>query len=307
VSLYDERVQVAVEVGPISGDEHARQVAAQYLLAHPSHAWTCHWWTTVAGAMSVLQVDMPATDAEALATASAATQTWRYPGCPEPEPACPAPAPVPAPVEPSEPADEGPAAVEPAVEPFEPPSMPVLGADTFPCDESPADVPADDVQRVLADMGVAGDLSASLMAEIGAAVAQQAERQQAEAAKAAAEAAEAAKAEEVANAAIVQQALAEMGLGEGDLSASMFEAVDHAVRQCEETLSGNLPAFPSPPAASPAVSAEADGWKDEWDSMLEELEEMGFEDPTANREMLARAEGDIKGAIRELVTLERAH
>jgi hypothetical protein len=81
----EECKTVAVEVGPIWGQEHALQVAEQYLLAHPGHSWTAHWWTTVPGEMSVLQINMPLEEAEKVESGEV---VWRYPGhdaLPEPE------------------------------------------------------------------------------------------------------------------------------------------------------------------------------------------------------------------------------
>jgi len=45
-----------VEVGPIWNQQHAEQVAADYVRNHPECEWTGHWNTTRPGAMSVLQV-----------------------------------------------------------------------------------------------------------------------------------------------------------------------------------------------------------------------------------------------------------
>lgn len=74
----------------------------------------------------------------------------------------------------------------------------------------------------------------------------------------------------------------------------------------------------SDPPAAPAV-AETDGtisedsteyppvWNTEWDSLLEELEEMGFSDSEANRVVLSDANGDVKDAVKELVSRERTN
>jgi len=46
-------------------------------------------------------------------------------------------------------------------------------------------------------------------------------------------------------------------------------------------------------------------WNSEWDEMLIELEEMGFEDTAVNRQVLIDADGDVKDAVKELVNRER--
>merc|ERR1711977_233422 len=47
-------------------------------------------------------------------------------------------------------------------------------------------------------------------------------------------------------------------------------------------------------------------WEVEWDDLLVELVEMGFEDETLNRSLLANSNGNVKDAVKELVEQERA-
>jgi len=47
-------------------------------------------------------------------------------------------------------------------------------------------------------------------------------------------------------------------------------------------------------------------WFGEWDSLLSELLDMGFDNEARNREYLAVAKGDIKDAVKELIRRERA-
>jgi len=54
----------AIEAGPIWHQDHAEQVCPAVAHAHGGE-WTGHWWTTVAGSMSVCQVRMPARSVEA--------------------------------------------------------------------------------------------------------------------------------------------------------------------------------------------------------------------------------------------------
>jgi len=46
-------------------------------------------------------------------------------------------------------------------------------------------------------------------------------------------------------------------------------------------------------------------WNGEWDALVEDLEEMGFADIELNREVLVRADGDMREAVKELVCRER--
>jgi len=74
---------------------------------------------------------------------------------------------------------------------------------------------------------------------------------------------------------------------------------------------------PSPPAlvevepeAAPepdTLSEDSTQWNADWDDLLAELTEMGFDDEIANRTVLAEANGDVKDAVKELVSRERMH
>jgi hypothetical protein len=46
-------------------------------------------------------------------------------------------------------------------------------------------------------------------------------------------------------------------------------------------------------------------WEDEWDSLLDELQEMGFDDNAANKQVLQASSGNLKGAVQKLVQEER--
>lgn len=58
--------------------------------------------------------------------------------------------------------------------------------------------------------------------------------------------------------------------------------------------------------AADESSEDITEWNQEWDSLLGELSEMGFEDEDSNRHVLAECNGDVKDAVRELVQRERA-
>jgi hypothetical protein len=54
-----ERFVQTVEVGPLWNHDHAVAVAAKLTEQCPDIWWTGQWWTTIAGKMSVVQLDMP--------------------------------------------------------------------------------------------------------------------------------------------------------------------------------------------------------------------------------------------------------
>jgi len=66
--------------------------------------------------------------------------------------------------------------------------------------------------------------------------------------------------------------------------------------------------------AAAAEAAEAtfiewpldDSWNDEWDECLNELKEMGFEDETMNKSLLKETNGNMKGAVKGLIAVERS-
>merc|ERR1711871_217550 len=68
-----------LEVGPLWGQAHAVRVAEEYVATHPGHHFTGHWWTTVPGKMSVLQLSMPSDNI---------VESWR-PAVVEPDPTKP--------------------------------------------------------------------------------------------------------------------------------------------------------------------------------------------------------------------------
>ena len=45
-----------VEVGPLSNQKHAEEVAAKYVAEHPHCHWTGQWKTTAPGKMSIIEV-----------------------------------------------------------------------------------------------------------------------------------------------------------------------------------------------------------------------------------------------------------
>lgn len=57
------------------------------------------------------------------------------------------------------------------------------------------------------------------------------------------------------------------------------------------------------PVEEPESPAAA--WEGEWDMLLTELEEMGFEDHETNRELIAANSGNVKETVKELIRLER--
>lgn len=57
------------------------------------------------------------------------------------------------------------------------------------------------------------------------------------------------------------------------------------------------------PVEEPESPAAA--WEGEWDMLLTELEEMGFEDHETNRELIATNSGNMKETVKELIRLER--
>jgi len=189
----EEACVVAVEVGPIWNHEpHAKEVAQQYLEEHPGHCWTGHWWTTVPGKMSVLQIRMPKRDAERVQRGEA---SWRY--------------------------VESEAESEPEVE-----------------QEVCVEEPVVEVEERLT----------------------------------------------------VDEALAQMGLSREDVTEGMLAEIKAGL-QMEEP---------------PAEPEEEERWSEEWDDLLVELTEMGFEDEAQSRKVLSDANGDVKDAVKVLVALERA-
>merc|ERR1712139_129508 len=84
---------------------------------------------------------------------------------------------------------------------------------------------------------------------------------------------------------------------------NMEEAVNLMLSQPAE--------FPEVPQELPqeedqgAISDGSTVWNEEWDTLLDELAEMGFEDLDTNRSILSEVNGDVKDAVKELVNRER--
>jgi len=99
---------------------------------------------------------------------------------------------------------------------------------------------------------------------------------------------------------------------EYDASVSAIIATDGNLEAAVMLLLAAPVGEPAPavePQAEQPAEAEAVGepaWNEEWDDILSELKEMGFEDETANRALIVEKKGDVKDAVKELVTRERA-
>merc|ERR1711943_125435 len=73
-----------------------------------------------------------------------------------------------------------------------------------------------------------------------------------------------------------------------------------------EAANGDLDAALNMILSAPEPEPEpAEMWNEEWDLLLDELKEMGFEDETANREMISEHQGNLKDAVKQLVDRER--
>jgi len=91
--------------------------------------------------------------------------------------------------------------------------------------------------------------------------------------------------------------------GSANAPAPALEPEPEFPARVEVVASDTFPVDEIAPAAAPADPAS---WKEEWDDLLEELVEMGFEDNGLNRELLQEANGNVKDAVKELVTRERS-
>merc|ERR1712166_27569 len=74
-----------------------------------------------------------------------------------------------------------------------------------------------------------------------------------------------------------------------------------------------VPPPPAPPAEAlimvppPAEEDPAgEDWEEDWDYLLDELVEMGFEDVHTNKKVVAAHKGDLKSTVTALVSEERA-
>merc|ERR1712125_239695 len=128
-----------------------------------------------------------------------------------------------------------------------------------------------------AELKEAAEAEAKAIAEAEAREAAEAE------ANAEAEAKEAADAASV-KIATVEDALAVMGLDESDLTVSMVAEIQTAVLQDAAAKTDVIETMEDSPV---------DDWQQEWDSMLEDLNEMGFHNNAANREVLANSRGNL--------------
>jgi len=54
------------------------------------------------------------------------------------------------------------------------------------------------------------------------------------------------------------------------------------------------------------VEQQAGVWLETWDDLLVELKEMGFDNDVANRSLIAEKGGNLKDAVKELITKERS-
>jgi len=163
---------------------------------------------------------------------------------------------------------------------------------------------AEEAARVAAEAVEAARVAAE--AEEAARVAAEAE----EAARVAAEAEEAARVAAEAEEAAAQATevedpvalLMEMGFSEMAVTEAL-QVTQGSVDNAAEWLFVHQPEecqeFP------PAPVAETAAFPAEWDGLLRDLLEMGFEEKVS-KEALARNDGDVKTAVRELVQLERA-
>merc|ERR1712118_196664 len=91
-----------------------------------------------------------------------------------------------------------------------------------------------------------------------------------------------------------QLELEDAGMGTSDLSAS-----------CLADIAAGLSSEPEPEPVKADTASDTSEWVQEWDTMLDELQEMGFEDVNTNREIIAEHNGNLKDAVKELVNRER--
>ena len=99
------------------------------------------------------------------------------------------------------------------------------------------------------------------------------------------------------------QALKDMGFASTVACHSIVEAQGDLEAALEAALN-YVP--PTPPAAALVTIKSEPVWEEAWDFVLSELEEMGFEDRQANKEVVAEKKGDLKSVVQTLVLRERA-
>ena len=57
--------------------------------------------------------------------------------------------------------------------------------------------------------------------------------------------------------------------------------------------------------AEPTLEASKPTWNPEWDPLVHELKEFGFSDVDSSKAAIAKTQGDLKAAVKELVAAER--
>merc|ERR1719271_641446 len=86
-----------------------------------------------------------------------------------------------------------------------------------------------------------------------------------------------------------------------------YDKSAEAIRSTEGDMEAAVMMLLSAPEDELAPEPEPTGpvWNDEWDELLVELEEMGFEDSEQNRALITENNGDVKDTVKELVNRER--
>merc|ERR1712196_362034 len=57
--------------------------------------------------------------------------------------------------------------------------------------------------------------------------------------------------------------------------------------------------------SEPTLEASKPTWNPEWDPLVHELKEFGFSDVDSSKAAIAKTQGDLKAAVKELVAAER--
>merc|ERR1711988_1639594 len=193
---------------------------------------------------------------------------------------------------------------------FRPPVQEVLNSDVFPVD---IDSAAEETARMAAEEDascttakkeaarVAAEKEAARVAAEKEAARMAAEKEAAcvaaekEAARVAAEK-EAARVAEEADS-VITQSIVQQLIAMGFEHSVCLDAVKASGNNIETAITFLLEA--------PAATEPEPAWDGEWDDILAELKEMGFEDETTNMAMIKEKEGDIKETVKELVKRER--
>jgi len=315
--------ECTVEVGPIWNCAHSHRVAAEYVAAHPTHKWSGHWWTTVPKELSVLAITVPA--------GTVVDQTWR-PAVIEADPEVEVTSPEQAAAEEAPACTLQGALVQMGVAEADLSASIIAGIEHMVQDNAQAAEEAavkESAAQAAAETEAQAAAQAVAIAEAEAQAAAQAVAE-AEAQAAAAEAASAeavkAAAEAQAAAAMVQAAaepvaddpfmlplveqLCAMGfprsVAASTLAASsgdLAQAVEKLLASPQETFE-EVQTFEEVPEPD-TLSEDSTEWNQDWDELLAELDEMGFGDSDANREILSLVSGDVKDAVKELVNRER--